>query len=100
MPSSKNYVRDYKQEAAIESEARKKARTSRHKARRMLEAKGLVHKGDGKDVGHVRAIGKGGTTTLSNLKVQAPTANRSFSRHADGSMISETSKKERKKSGK
>lgn len=49
------------------------------------------------DVGHKKAVSKGGKNSLANLFVQNPTANRSFSRNADGSMKSETSKRERKK---
>lgn len=49
------------------------------------------------DVGHKRAVSKGGNNGLANLFVQNPSANRSFSRNKDGSMKSETSKKERKK---
>ncbi len=49
------------------------------------------------DVGHRKAVGRGGSNSLANLFVQNPTANRSFSRNSDGSMKSEISKKERKK---
>ena len=49
------------------------------------------------DVGHKKAVGRGGKNGLSNLFVQNPSANRSFSRNKDGSMKSETSKRERKK---
>ena len=49
------------------------------------------------DVGHKKAVSKGGQNGLANLFVQNPSANRSFSRNSDGSMKSETSKKERKK---
>lgn len=49
------------------------------------------------DVGHKKAISKGGKSVLANLFVQSPSANRSFSRNKDGSMKSETSKRERKK---
>ncbi len=49
------------------------------------------------DVGHKKAIGRGGKSVLANLFLQSPRSNRSFSRNADGSMKSETSKKERKR---
>ena len=51
----------------------------------------------GKDVGHKKAVSKGGKNGLANLFVQNPGQNRSFSRNANGSMKSETSKRERKK---
>jgi hypothetical protein len=88
MPSSPNYKRDYKQEYATYdgTEAVKKRRAQRNKARRMLEREGVVHKGDGKDVDHKKPLSKGGTTTRSNLKVKSASANRSYKRKADGSM--------------
>ena len=64
----------------------KKKRAARNKARRMMEAEGLVHKGDGKDVDHKRPLSKGGTTTRSNIRVKSATANRSYKRNADGSV--------------
>jgi hypothetical protein len=51
-------------------------RSNRNKARRILAKEGLVSKGDGKDVGHVRPMSKGGTTTRENLRVQSRKTNR------------------------
>lgn len=48
------------------------------------------------DVGHKKAVSRGGKNTLSNLFVQKPSENRSFARNKNGSMKSETSKRERK----
>ena len=81
-------MRNYKQEYANYdgTEAVKKKRAQRNKARRMLEATGVVHKGDGKDVDHKKPLSKGGTTVISNLKAKPAAANRSFKRKADGSM--------------
>jgi hypothetical protein len=80
--------RNYKQEYANYdgTEAVKKKRAQRNKARRMLEAKGVVHKGDGKDVDHKKPLSKGGTTIISNLRAKPAAANRSFKRNPDGSM--------------
>lgn len=64
----------------------KKKRAARNKARRMMEAEGLVHKGDGKDVDHKQPLSKGGTTTRSNIRVQSASANRSYKRNADKSV--------------
>lgn len=97
MPSSPNYVRDYKQEARTESPRRKKQRAMRNKARRMMEAKGKAHVGDGKDVGHLQALSRGGHNTLANLAMQSQSENRSFKRKSSGAMSSETSKKEAKR---
>jgi len=88
MPSSPNYKRDYKQEYANYdgTEAVKKKRAQRNKARRMLEREGVVHKGDGKDVDHKKPLSKGGTTTRSNIRAKDASANRSYKRKSDGSI--------------
>ena len=80
--------RNYKQEYANYdgTEAVKKKRAQRNKARRMLEREGVVHKGDGKDVDHKKPLSKGGTTVINNLRVKPAAANRSFKRNSDGSM--------------
>ena len=96
MPSSKNYKRDYVQERKTETKQRKHARVMRNQARQEMIAEGKAKVGDGKDVGHKIAISKGGKNHKSNLEIQSAKANRSFSRNKDGSMKSETSKKERK----
>lgn len=49
------------------------------------------------DVGHKKAVSRGGVNTLSNLFVQNAGQNRSFARNKNGSMKSEISKRERKK---
>lgn len=58
----------------------KKKRALRNKARRQLEAEGVVHKGDGKDVHHVKPLAKGGGTARSNLQAVPASKNRSFAR--------------------
>jgi hypothetical protein len=100
MPSSPGYKRNYVQERLAEDPKRRKDRAARNKARAIMEKKGLVHKGDGKDVGHVKAISRGGKTTPGNLMVQSAAANRSFARKSSGAMASETSAKERKRKSK
>lgn len=97
MPSSKNYKRDYVQERKTESKQRKEARVMRNQARQEMIKEGKAAVGDGKDVGHKKAISKGGTNHKGNLAVQKASANRSFKRNSDGSMASEISKKERRK---
>ena len=81
-------MRNYKQEYANYdgTEAVKKKRAQRNKARRMLEAKGVVHKGDGKDVDHKKPLSKGGATVISNLRAKPAAANRSFKRTSSGAM--------------
>jgi hypothetical protein len=87
MPSSPGYKRNYAQEKRT-SDARgeKPKRAARNRARYELEKKGMVHKGDGKDVDHKRMLSKGGApTALSNLRVESAHKNRSFPRNPDGS---------------
>ena len=80
----RDYAAEYKNYDG--TEAVKKKRAQRNKARRMLEREGIVHKGDGKDVDHKMPLSKGGTTTRSNLRVRPSSANRSYARKSDGSM--------------
>lgn len=98
MPSSKNYVRDYKQEqktARARGDTQKRA--ERNAARRELMKQGKVHKGDGKDVDHAKPLGKGGTNSPSNLRVTSVATNRSFKRNSKGGIVSQTSRRERRK---
>jgi hypothetical protein len=78
------YAKEYEQYDG--TEAVKKKRAQRNKARRMLEREGVVHKGDGKDVDHKVPLSKGGKTTRSNLRVKDASDNRSFSRNSDHSI--------------
>lgn len=64
----------------------KKRRAQRNKARRMMEAAGKAHKGDGKDVDHKQALSKGGRTVRSNLRVVSASNNRSYPRNSDHTM--------------
>jgi hypothetical protein len=80
-------VRDYKAEAKYDSQPHvKKNRAERNKARRIMTKAGLVHKGDGKDVDHKKALSKGGKTTKSNLRVVSKSTNRSYARTKTGKM--------------
>lgn len=74
-----------------------KARTERTTARRQANAAGVTHKGDGLDLDHKKPLSKGGTSAKSNLRAVPASENRSFSRNKDGSMKSQTSKRERRK---
>lgn len=98
MPSAKGYVRNYKQEAASETTARKHQRVERVQARREMEKAGKAKVGDGMDVDHKKALSMGGSgLSLSNLRMATPATNRSIKRNSGGHMVSQTSKKERKK---
>ena len=88
MPSSPNYKRNYAEEKKT-SDARgeKPKRAARDRARYELQKLGMVHKGDGKDVDHIKPLSEGGAKTArSNLRVETAHKNRSFPRKPDGSM--------------
>jgi 5-methylcytosine-specific restriction endonuclease McrA len=75
-------ARDYKKEYA-EYHSRpeqKKNRAQRNAARREMEEKGLVRKGDGKDVDHKKPIDRGGSNDASNLRVLSRAKNRGYRR--------------------
>lgn len=72
-------------------------RSERSVARVQSNEAGRTHKGDGKDIDHVKPLSKGGSTARSNTRVVSEGTNRSFSRNSDGSLKSQTSKRERKR---
>ena len=96
-----NGRRDYKKELNWEKKKkpnRVKDRSQRNAARSQVAKKnGVKPTSLNGDVGHKKAVSKGGSNSLSNLFVQNPGANRSFSRTAKGAMRSETSKREKRK---
>ena len=73
-----------------------KKRMARNRARYKLLKEGKVHKGDGKDVAHVKAFDKGGTNA-DGVRVESASKNRSFKRDSKHNLVSETSTRERKK---
>lgn len=100
MPFQKNGKRDYKRELAWEHKKkpeRVKERAARNSARKTTADQGLVRKGDGKDVDHKTPLSKGGGNSKGNLRVVSASENRSFSRNPDGSLKSQTSRRERKR---
>ena len=93
MPSSKNYVRDIKQEyKTAEARGEKNAGPSgvdakRHRARAEATKLGMVKPKDGKDLDHKTPLSKGGGNSPSNFRVETPHQNRSFPRNPVWSMI-------------
>lgn len=55
----------------------KKNRAARNSARSAAVKAGKASKGDGKDVGHKKALKNGGSKATSNTKVQSRSSNRS-----------------------
>ena len=85
------YKKEYEQQKA---RGELPNRMERQRARRKLDAEGVERKG--KDVAHVKALSKGGSNS-DGLRVESSAKNRSFKRNSAGALVSETSKRERKK---
>lgn len=78
-------------------------RMERQRGRRKLDKEmpdgngnGKADAREGKDVAHVKALDKGGSNK-DGLRIQTVAKNRSFKRDSKGNLVSEVSKKERKK---
>ena len=99
MPYMKNGKRDYKRENELYNSRpeQRAARSERTVARNAANADGRTHKGDGTNLDHRVPLSKGGSSAKSNLRVVSEGRNKSFSRNANGSLKSQTSKRERKK---
>lgn len=94
------YKKEYEQQKARDEHDN---RMERQRARRAIDKKGKDGNGngkadarEGKDVAHVRALDKGGSNK-DGVRIQSASANRSFKRDAKGNLVSEISKRERKK---
>ncbi len=68
----RNYKKEYANYQGKPEQIRNRA--ARNKARRLMEAKGKVHKGDGKDVDHKDMNPT--NNALSNLRIQSKSKNR------------------------
>jgi hypothetical protein len=103
MPYTKS-PRPYKHEYEMEKKRKEHPdRMERQRARRALDKKGVDKNGngkadmrEGKDVAHVRALSKGGNNK-DGVRVESAAKNRSFKRSSSGALVSETSKREKKK---
>jgi hypothetical protein len=93
------YKKEYQQEKARGEHER---RMERQRARRAIDKRdtGTVTKESpkrkGKDVAHVVALDKGGSNK-DGTYITSPSKNRSFKRDSKSNLVSETSKRERKK---
>jgi hypothetical protein len=97
---SRPYKKEYEQQKTRGEHER---RMERQRARRTLDKKGKDTNGngkadarEGKDVAHVKALDKGGSNK-DGVRIQSASKNRSFKRDSKGNLVSEVSKKERKK---
>jgi len=87
------YAKEYKEYQGTEEQ--KKNRAKRNAARREMVKLGKAHKGDGMEVDHVKPLSKGGSSSLSNLRVEKASDNRSFHRNPDSSMKKNTPRKKK-----
>ena len=97
---SRPYEKEYQQQ---KERGEHEDRMERQRARRAVDKKGTDANGngkadmrEGKDIAHKKALSKGGTNK-DGYFVQSPSSNRSFRRNGRKQLVSETSKKERKK---
>lgn len=82
--ATRNYAKEYANYGGKPEQI--KNRAERNAARAALEKKGVVRKGDGKDVDHRTPIVKGGTNAPSNLRAVPASQNRSFARTKSAGM--------------
>lgn len=94
------YKKEYQQELARGEHA---DRMERQRARRAVDKKGKDLNGngkadmrEGKDIAHKRALSNGGSNK-DGYKIESAGRNRSFKRNSSGKLVSETSKRERKR---
>ena len=94
------YEKEYQQQKARGENDR---RMERQRGRRKLDKEmpdnngnGKADAREGKDVAHVKALDKGGSNA-NGLRIESAAKNRSFKRDSKGNLVSEVSKKERKK---
>jgi hypothetical protein len=96
------YKKEYEQQKARGEHER---RMERQRARRAIDKKykddprdkdHTAERREGKDVAHVRALDKGGSNK-DGLRIESAAKNRSFRRDSRGNLVSEVSKRERRK---
>jgi len=103
MPYTKK-KRPYKKEYEQQKKRGEHAdRMERQRARRKIDNEGVdknkngkADKREGKDVSHKKALSKGGKNS-DGTKIESKSRNRSFKRDSSGRLVSETSKREKKK---
>jgi len=86
-PLLPNGKRDYKceyQKYGGASKKGKKERAARNKARKQAEKMGLVRKGDGMELDHIRPLSLGGSNDQTNWQIMSRTDNRRKGKKWDG----------------
>ena len=94
------YDKEYQQQKARGEHER---RMERQRGRRSIDktgedanGNGKADRREGKDVAHVRALDKGGSNK-NGLRILSAAKNRSFKRDSQGNLVSEVSKREKRK---
>lgn len=94
------YKKEYKQQKARDEHGN---RMERQRARRKMDKEGRDANGngkadarEGKDISHRKALSNGGSNK-DGVRVESPSKNRSFKRNSQSKLVSEVSKRERKK---
>lgn len=94
------YKKEYQQQV---SRGEHERRMERQRARRAYDRKhkdgdgdGTADSREGRDIAHRKAMDKGGTNK-DGVFVQSAAKNRSFKRDSKGNLVSEVSKRERKR---
>jgi hypothetical protein len=95
-PYKKEYEQQIARGEADERLERQRARESIDKKSADRNKDGRADVREGKDVAHIKALSKGGSNK-DGVKLQAPSANRSFKRGSNHKVVSEVSAKERKR---
>lgn len=83
MPKSSKQKLEYMAEYQKKPENVEK-RVARNRARRRAIAAGKAEVGDGKDIGHKKALNNGGSKKDSNTKVQSRKTNRGWRKGQSG----------------
>jgi hypothetical protein len=73
---ARDYGKEYREYQGTPEQ--KKNRAKRNAARREMVREGRAHKGDGKDVDHIKPIRSGGCNCKSNLRVISKSRNRGW----------------------
>lgn len=81
MPRNRDYSKEYEDYHSKPEQRRK--RSERNKARRAAAKKGLVSKGDGKEVDHKKPMRKGGTNS-DGTRVVTTAKNRAWRKGKKG----------------
>lgn len=80
--AKRNYKKEYKNYHGKPKQ--RKERAARTRARELMKKKGIVKKGDGKDIDHKKPLRSGGSNGINNLRVRSKSDNRADNGHEKG----------------